>query len=106
MGSTRLPGKDTTIMVPRAVQDAGYTAVGLGVMAAQQVQVRRRETRARLEAEARDARRRAESILGEVKTRVGPVAGEVVDRLPQLPLPGPLGRAVTEGRARLRQALR
>lgn len=29
-------------MVPRAVQDAGYTAVGLGVLALQQVQQRRR----------------------------------------------------------------
>lgn len=29
-------------MVPRAVQDAGYTAVGLGVLALQQLQIRRR----------------------------------------------------------------
>ena len=29
-------------MVPKAVQDAGYTAVGLGVLALQQVQVQRR----------------------------------------------------------------
>ncbi len=93
-------------MVPKVVSDAGYTAVGLGVLAAQQVQVRRRETRARLEAEAREARRRVESILGEVKSRVQPVAGELVERLPELPLPGPLGQAVSSGRARLRRALR
>lgn len=30
-------------MVPRAVQDVGYTAVGLGVLAIQQVQIRQRE---------------------------------------------------------------
>jgi hypothetical protein len=29
-------------MVPKAVQDAGYTAVGLGVLALQQVHVQRR----------------------------------------------------------------
>jgi hypothetical protein len=29
-------------MVPKAVQDAGYTAVGLGVLALQQVQIQRR----------------------------------------------------------------
>jgi hypothetical protein len=93
-------------MVPKVVSDAGYTVVGLGVLAAQQVQVRRRQTRARLEAEMRDTRRRIESILGEVTTRVRPVAAEVVDRLPQLPLPAPLGPAVNRGRARLRQLLR
>jgi hypothetical protein len=93
-------------MVPKVVSNAGYTALGFGVLAAQQVQVRRRETRAHLESQARDARRRVESLAGEVKSRVQPVAGELVDRLPQLPLPGPLGRAVKDGRARLRQALR
>ena len=93
-------------MVPKVVSDAGYTAVGLGVLAAQQAQVRRRQTRARLEAQTRDARRRAQSILGEVTTRVRPVAAELVDRLPQPPLPGPLGQAVSRGRSRLRQLLR
>jgi hypothetical protein len=94
------------MVVPKVVSDAGYTAVGLGVLAAQQVQVRRRETRARLEAQARDTRRRVESVLGVVKDRVQPVAGELVDRLPRLPLPAPLGQAVECGRARLRQVLR
>jgi hypothetical protein len=93
-------------MVPRVIANAGYTAVGLGVLAAQQVQVRRRETRARVEAGARDARRRVESLAGEVRKRVQPVAGELVERLPRLPLPGPLGRAMDRGRAGLRQARR
>ncbi len=93
-------------MVPKVVSNAGYTAVGLGVLAAQQVQVRRRQTRARLEAQTQDTRRRVESIVGEVTNRVRPVAAELVDRLPQLPLPGPLGQAVNRGQARLRQLLR
>jgi hypothetical protein len=32
-------------MMPKAVQDAGYTAVGLGVLALQQVQIQRRTIR-------------------------------------------------------------
>ncbi len=93
-------------MVPKVLSNAVYTAVGLGVLAAQQVQVRRRQTRARVEAQTRDTRQRVESIVGEVTNRARPVAAEVVDRLPQLPLPGPLGRVVNRGQARLRQLLR
>lgn len=89
-------------MVPKAVSDAGYTAVGLGVLAVQQVQTRRRETRARLEAQARQAREGVESVLGELKVKVQQAAQ--LDRLPRLP--GPLGRAVDSGRERLQQALR
>lgn len=93
-------------MVPKAVSDAGYTAVGLGVLAVQQVQARRRETRARLEAQARQARGRVESVLGELKAKVEPMAAQL-DRLPRLPrLPGLLGRAVDGGRERLQRALR
>lgn len=90
-------------MVPKAVSDAGYTAVGLGVLAVQQVQARRRETRAGLEAQARQARERVESVLGELKAKVEPMAAQL-DRLPRLP--GPLGRAVDGGRERLQRALR
>ena len=46
-------------MVPKAVQDAGYTAVGLGVLALQQVQNRRRKLGHRVETELSTARRQA-----------------------------------------------
>lgn len=65
-------------MVPRAVQDAGYTAVGLGVLALQQLQTRRRELSRALDAG-----------LSGVKAIAAPV-----------------GRVVDFGRARLCQALR
>jgi hypothetical protein len=68
-------------MVPRVVQDAGYTAVGLGVLALQQVQ----------------------RVLTEVKARAAPVTGRL-DDLPRLP--GPIGAVLDAGRARLAQALR
>ena len=42
-------------MVPKAVQDAGYTAVGLGVLALQQVQIQRR-----------NIARQASAVLGPV----------------------------------------
>jgi hypothetical protein len=42
-------------MVPKAVQDAGYTAVGLGVLALQHVQIQRRSIA-----------RQASAVLGPV----------------------------------------
>jgi hypothetical protein len=72
-------------MVPRVVQDAGYTAVGLGVLALQHVQTRRRGFERKLKAGA------------------APVTG-LLDALPRLP--GPVGSVLEAGRARLAQALR
>jgi hypothetical protein len=72
-------------MVPRVVQDAGYTAVGLGVLALHHVQTRRRDF--------------------ERKMKAG--AAPVTALLEALPvLPGPIGQVIEIGRARLCQALR
>jgi hypothetical protein len=68
-------------MVPRAVQDAGYTAVGLGVLALQQVQ----------------------AVVAGAKAKAAPVTSRLED-LPRLP--GPIGAVLEVGRARLAQALR
>ena len=79
-------------MVPRAVQDAGYTAVGLGVLALQEIQTRRRDLAKKVSAE-----------VNSVKAKAAPLTG----RLEALPsLPGPIGAVLDEGRARLAQALR
>jgi hypothetical protein len=92
IGSTPLLGRTTKDMVPRAVQDAGYTAVGLGVLALQEVQTRRRDIAERFNTE-----------LNAVKAKAAPVTS----RLEGLPrLPGPIGAVVEMGRARLAQALR
>ena len=53
-------------MVPRAVQDAGYTAVGLGVLALQQVQIQRRSIARQASAVLRPVGR----LLGGAKTRL------------------------------------
>ena len=90
-------------MVPRAVQDAGYTAVGLGVLALQQVQIRRRDLARRLNSELDAAGRQAQVVLGGVKAKAAPVTG-VFETLPRLP--GPVGQLIDGGRARLLEALR
>lgn len=89
-------------MVPRAVQEAGYTAVGLGVLALQQVQKRRRVIAQKVNTELGAAARQAQSVLAEAKAKAAPVTS----RLEALPcLPGPVGAVVEEGRVRLVRVL-
>jgi hypothetical protein len=90
-------------MVPRAVQDAGYTAVGLGVLALQLVQSRQREIAQRLNTEINAAGRQAQAALAEVKVKAAPVTG-MLESLPSLP--GTVGQVIDGGRARLVEALR
>jgi hypothetical protein len=85
------------------VQDAGYTAVGLGVLALQQVQIRRRDLARRLNSELDAAGRQAQALLGEVKAKAAPVTN-LLEVLPRLP--GPVGQVVDAGRDRLVEALR
>jgi len=90
-------------MVPRAVQNAGYTAVGLGVLGLQQVQNRRRMIAEKVGTELSAAGRHAQAVLTEAKTKAAPVTS----RLEALPkLPGPVGQLVDQGRSRLCDALR
>jgi hypothetical protein len=72
-------------MVPKVVQDVGYTAVGLGVLALHHVQTRRR------------------GFERKVKAGAAPVTS-LLDALPRLP--GPIGSVLEVGRARLVEALR
>ena len=90
-------------MVPRVVQDAGYTAVGLGVLALQQVQSRRRDVAQKISTELNAAGRQALAVLTEVKVKAAPVTSRI-DDLPRLP--GPIGDVIEVGRARLAQVLR
>ena len=50
-------------MVPKAVQEAGYTAVGLGVLVLQQVQTQRRAVRRGASAALGEVRKRLEGLL-------------------------------------------
>lgn len=112
-------------MIPKVVTDAGYTAVGLGVLAVQQVQTRRRETRSRVSHQIQASRQGLESAVGQVRARIEPLQAKLeplqsklepvkarleaplsaaLGRLPHLP--GPLGGLLVSGRDRIQAALR
>jgi hypothetical protein len=119
-------------MFPKVVTDAGYTAVGLGVLAVQQVQTRRRQTRSRVRDRVQASRQslesavgQFESAIGQVKTRVEPLQSKLeplqakfeplktrleapvsaaLGRLPRIP--GPLGGLLVSSRDRIQAALR
>ena len=119
-------------MIPKVVSDAGYTAVGLGVLAVQQVQTRRRETRSKVTSQLAAGRQSLESAVGQVKARIEPLSQKLeplaqklepisqklepvkarleapvsaaLDRLTHLR--GPLGGIVESGRDRIQAALK
>lgn len=78
-------------MVPKPVQDAGYTAVGIGVLALQQFHLRRKAVKARID-----------SVLGEVRSAAEPLARRT--GLPELA--APVCAAISEGKALIGAALR
>jgi hypothetical protein len=55
-------GKDATDMVPKALSEAGYTAVGLGVLVLQQVQTQRRAVGRRASAVAVEVTKRLDGL--------------------------------------------
>lgn len=81
----------------KAIEDFAYTAVGLGVLALQEVRVRRRETRQCAAARVRGARERVESLSRTLEGWIEPVAS----RLPRPPVPPLLTRALDTGRAQV-----
>lgn len=64
-------------MVPKVVQDAGYTAVGLGVMAVQQIQVRRRAIRSAVAPRLQCLQAQAGSALDAARTVGGPLVSQL-----------------------------
>jgi hypothetical protein len=94
--------------VRKTLTDAGYIAIGLGVMGFQQAQVRRRELQERLESASgcvaervRDARGQVTGLASELGTKVEPLVEQVQDRLGDLPEQAQ--KAVEHGRARVQQ---
>ena len=74
--------------IRKTAADAGYVTVGIGVLAFQQAQVRRRELQKRLgesggclnAVNARAAIDWAQGFGSQVKDRIEPVVGQVVDQ--------------------------
>lgn len=101
--------------VRKTLTDAGYIAIGLGVMGFQQAQVRRRELQERLEStpgciseRLRDARSRVEGIAGEVTQRVEPLTEQMQGRIADLhlaELPERVTKAVEPVRTRVQQLI-
>jgi gas vesicle protein len=78
--------------ISQSIQDAGYIAVGVGVLGVQAAQVRRREAQKTLETGARDvksavenavqsARGQIEPVVAGVRERVEPLVSTVTDRI-------------------------
>ena len=104
--------------VRKTLTDAGYIAIGLGVMGFQQAQTRRRELQERLEeapgcvaGRVRDARGRVEGLAGELTQRVEPLREQVEVRIADLnlgtlaDLPERVTKAVEPVRTRVQQLL-
>jgi hypothetical protein len=94
--------------VRKTLTDAGYIAIGLGVMGFQQAQVQRRELQGRLESAsthlgeaARDGKARVEDLVGEVGHRVEPLMERVDGRVADLP--DPVNRAVQPVYTKIRE---
>lgn len=105
--------------VPKTIQDAAYVTIGVGVLAFQQTQVRRREAQAALPAQvdkarstvarqAKDVRAKAEAFGSDVRGRVEPIVGDVKVRVEPLveqlqTVPVQVRQAVEAGTARARE---
>ncbi|MGH9033822.1 MAG: hypothetical protein ACRDY4_08775 [Acidimicrobiia bacterium] len=105
--------------IPKTVQDAAYVSVGVGVLAFQQAQVRRREAQADLEVkvekarsaiarQAKDARSSLETAAREARTKAETVGGDVRERVEPLveqlqTVPAQVKQAVEAGAARARE---
>jgi hypothetical protein len=89
--------------VRKTLTDAGYIAIGIGVLGFQQAQSRRRELQTRLETapgcvadRVRDARGQVAGLASELTQRVEPLKEQVEGRLADLPGLGDLPEAVTK----------
>jgi len=118
------------IDVRKTAQDAAYITVGVGVIAYQQAQARRREAQARFEAQARtakaffedaakDGKTKLELLAGDVRTKldgtrtdlagkVEPLFGDLIDRVEPIveqvqSVPGQVRSAVEAGATRARE---
>jgi gas vesicle protein len=105
--------------VRKTLEDAAYITVGVGVIAFQQAQVRRREVQATFEKQAKDSRLKLESLakdLGakadaarsDVSGRVEPLVGDLRQRVEPIveqlqSVPAQMKQAVEAGTSRARE---
>lgn len=109
--------------VRKMLEDTAYITVGVGVIAFQQAQVRRREVQAKFEQQANDSRRKLESELRrladdlsekagaartDVSGRVEPLVGDLRQRVEPIveqlqSVPAQVKQAVDAGTSRARE---
>jgi ABC-type transporter Mla subunit MlaD len=96
----------------KAIKDAGYVAVGLGVMAFQKAQVRRREVLDSLKSNSKgfsaqvdEARSQVAKVVKTVETKLDPVVGQIESRLDEVEdkLPETAKNLVRQARQQSRQ---
>ena len=104
--------------VRKTLEDAAYVTVGVGVIAFQQAQVRRREVQASVEKQAQetktfveqrtqDGKAKLESLAKDVSGRVEPLVGDLRERVEPVveqlqSVPAQLKQAVEAGTHRAR----
>jgi gas vesicle protein len=109
----------TTMDVRKTLEDAAYITVGVGVIAFQQAQVRRREVQATFEKQAKDSRLKLESLAkdlsakadaarSDVSGRVEPLVGDLRQRVEPIveqlqSVPAQMKQAVEAGTSRARE---
>ena len=86
----------------KAIEDFVYTAIGLGVLALQEIRVRRRETGECAAARVHEVQEQVESLTRTVQEWTDPVTS----RLPRIPVPSFIARALDTGRTQVESLLR
>jgi len=96
--------------VTKTFRDAGYMTIGLGVLAFQRAQVRRRELTRQLDTQRHELRRQLDHRRQDLETQVTGLRAQLADRTKDLerriePLVGQLENQLESGLDRLEQRL-
>jgi hypothetical protein len=87
--------------VRKTLEDAAYITVGVGVIAFQQAQVRRREVQAKFEQQAKDAKSFLESRTEDGQRKLKSLAQDLRGKAESVP--GQVKQAVDAGTTRARE---
>lgn len=87
--------------VRKTLEDAAYITVGVGVIAFQQAQVRRREVQAKFEQQAKDAKSFLESRTEDGQRKLKSLAQDLRGKAESVP--GQVKQAVDSGTTRARE---
>jgi hypothetical protein len=72
----------TSLQLTKALKDAAYVTVGLGVLAVQKAQVRRRELTKQVESQLTGTTEHLQKVARQVEERVTPLVDQIEQALP------------------------